>query len=65
MKATLLAALIVLGIGLIGAPVAWGASANGTVIGEAARASSPIVKVPCRVRRVCDRYGCRSVRRCW
>jgi len=59
------AIVIALGIGLIGAQGARAGAANGGVIGQAATAASPITKVPCRMRRVCDRHGCRSVRRCW
>jgi len=59
------AILVTAGIGLMSAPAASAAPASGTVIGEAARATSPMTKVPCAMRRVCNRYGCRSVRRCW
>jgi hypothetical protein len=69
-KAIALAILVAVGIGLIGAPGASAAPASGSVIGEAARAASPVTKVPCAMRRVCSRgaYGrmyCRSVRPCW
>jgi hypothetical protein len=64
-RAVALAILAALSIGLVGAPAASAASATGAVIGEAAKATSPIFQVPCRFRRVCNRYGCRSVRRCW
>jgi hypothetical protein len=63
--AIVLAVLVTVGMGLIGAPAASAAPAQGTAISEAARATSPVTKVPCAMRRVCNRYGCRSVRRCW
>jgi hypothetical protein len=65
MTAIVLAVLVTVGIGLIGAPGTSAAPATGAVIGEAVRAASPMTKVPCGMRRVCNRYGCRSVRRCW
>jgi hypothetical protein len=65
MRTAIMAILIAFGIGLIGTPGASAGASNGAVIGEAARASFPVLQVPCRMRRVCNRYGCRSVRRCW
>lgn len=65
MRTVTLAIAIACGIGLIGVSGAWAAAANASMIAEAARAVSPITKVPCAMRRVCNRYGCRSVRRCW
>jgi len=64
-KALALPMLVAIGIGLIGAPGASATPASGSAINQASKATSPFTQVPCRVRRVCNRYGCRSVRTCW
>ena len=64
-RAIALPMLIAIGIGLIGAPGASAAPATGAAISQAAKATSPVYQVPCRMRRVCNRYGCRSSRVCW
>ena len=65
LRALTLPMLIAIGIGMIGAPGASAAPAAGVPISQAAKATSPVYQVPCRMRRVCNRYGCRSTRVCW
>jgi hypothetical protein len=65
LRALALPMLVSIGIGLVGAPGASAAPASGSVIGQASKATSPVYQVPCRMRRVCNRYGCRSTRVCW
>jgi hypothetical protein len=65
MRSIVIAAAVALGLGLATASSVNAATAQGAAIGDAARATSPVTKVPCAMRRVCNRYGCRSVRRCW
>jgi hypothetical protein len=64
-KIGVLAILVALGIGLASAPGVSAAPVMGFAIGEAAGLTSDVSKVPCVWRRVCGRYGCRRVRRCW
>ena len=54
-----------IGICLIGTTQMTAAPASGNVIREAANANSPVTKVPCGNRRVCDRRGCVTRWVCW
>ncbi len=62
---TAVAVLFALSIGLITLPSAAATSVNSTAIAEAAKANSLVDEARCRVRRVCNRWNCWHVRRCW
>ncbi len=65
MKAIVLAALVIIGFGLIAASPTMAAPANGSVIGRAVVAGSVVTEVTCRWRRNCGPRGCFSRRVCW
>jgi hypothetical protein len=64
MKATILAAAVVIGLGLASSAT-MGAPASGLVIGQFAVEASPVTKVWCRWRRFCNGRGCWTRRVCW
>jgi len=65
MRTIVLAALTATAIGLIGAANTMAAPAQGSAIGTAAAATSPVAKVVvCAMRRVCTRGVCAMRRVC-
>ena len=58
-------AIVAVTLGLLAVPSVTAAPANGPVINQAAAATSPVMKAPCAVRRVCGYRGCVSRRACW
>jgi len=65
MRMIVLAALVTVAIGLLGTPHMMAAPVNGNAVGQAAAAASPVIKVPCAMRRVCGRGACVYRRYCW
>lgn len=65
MKKIVLAILITVGFGIMGASPIMAAPANGSVVAQAATSTSPITKVVCGMRRVCGVRGCVMQRVCW
>ena len=60
-----LAAVIVMAaLGLACATHAMATPVSSQAVGQAAATASPITKVPCAMRRVCDAHGCASRRVC-
>jgi hypothetical protein len=64
MKATILAALLVFGMGLASS-AATAAPAVGSVISQSAAATTPVIKAWCGWRRVCGPGGCWRRWGCW
>jgi hypothetical protein len=65
MRMIVVAAMATIAIGLAGAPPTSAAPVNAGVINNAATATSPVTKVPCRWRSTCGPRGCVKARRCW
>jgi len=65
MRMIVVAAMATIAIGLAGAPSTSAAPINAGVINNAATATSPVTKVPCRWRSTCGPRGCVKTRRCW
>lgn len=65
MRNIVFVALAAIVLGLLIAPVANAAPANGTALRSATRAASIVHEVPCAMRRYCNRRGCWTRRVCW
>jgi hypothetical protein len=64
MKTTILAAAVIIALGLASSAT-MAAPASGVAIGQSAIEASPVTKVWCRWRRVCNWRGCWTRRFCW
>jgi hypothetical protein len=60
----LAAVIVTAALGLACATQALAAPVSGQAVGQAAAAASPMTKVACAMRRVCDARGCVSRRVC-
>lgn len=65
MRNIVLGGLAAIALGLLIAPAATAAPADGGAIRNAARSASIVYEVPCAMRRVCNRRGCVTRRVCW
>jgi hypothetical protein len=64
MKVTIVAALLLVGMGLASSPT-MAAPADGSVISQSAAAASPVTKAWCGWRRACGPYRCWRRWVCW